>query len=413
MIEHCIKKPSTLDRLRGGPAGPFLDGFVATLLDDGYAAETAARFLSAADHVGRWSAQRGWAMPDLDEERLDHFVRHLPRCRCRRGAPRARKRVKFKVHRLLRYLRQIGVVTNCAPEVTHEPLVAEYVGWMRDRRGLAASSIGHSVRVVEALLGAVANDPARLDAAGVRQFVLEYIRRHAPASAGCVTTIVRCFLRWLVLQGRSPTDLTEAVPRVPTWQLARLPRYLPDDDIERLIAACKRPSAAVRRDGAMLLLLARLGLRAADVVGLRHDDVDWKRGRLCVAGKTRREVRLPLPQDVGDAILAYLQSERPSACTDRIFLTTSTPVRAISASGLRDIVRRAFERSGVQTPSHGAHILRHSLATRLLREGATLDTIGAVLRHRDVNTTAIYAKVDVNALRQVAQPWPGVEVSPC
>ena len=306
MIEHCIKKPSTLDRLRGGPAGPFLDGFVATLLDDGYAAETAARFLSAADHVGRWSAQRGWAMPDLDEERLDHFVRHLPRCRCRRGAPRARKRVKFKVHRLLRYLRQIGVVTNCAPEVTHEPLVAEYVGWMRDRRGLAASSIGHSVRVVEALLGAVANDPARLDAAGVRQFVLEYIRRHAPASAGCVTTIVRCFLRWLVLQGRSPTDLTEAVPRVPTWQLARLPRYLPDDDIERLIAACKRPSAAVRRDGAMLLLLARLGLRAADVVGLRHDDVDWKRGRLCVAGKTRREVRLPLPQDVGDAILAYL-----------------------------------------------------------------------------------------------------------
>jgi integrase len=243
--------------------------------------------------------------------------------------------------------------------------------------------------------------------------VLEYVHQHAPASAGSVTTIVRCFLRWLVAHGRCATDLVEAVPKIPTWRLATLPRSLPDGDVERIIAACDRPSSVARRDRAMLLLLARLGLRAGDVVGLRLGDLDWAQGRLRVAGKGRRETRLPLPQDVGDAILGYLEGERLAAATDHVFLTPRTPVRPIGTAGLRDVVWRAIERAGVRAPSRGTHILRHSLATRLLRDGATLDTIGAVLRHRDVNTTALYAKVDVGLLRQVAQPWPGSEVSSC
>jgi len=162
--------------------------------------------------------------------------------------------------------------------------------------------------------------------------------------------------------------------------------------VERIIAAGGRPSSVARRDRAMLLLLARLGLRAGDVVGLRLGDIDWTQGRLRVAGKGRREMWLPLPQDVGDGILGYLELERPSAATDHVFLTARPPVRPIGTAGLRDVVWRAIERAGVQAPSRGTHVLRHSLATRLLRDGATLDTIGAVLRHRDVNTTALYAR---------------------
>jgi len=344
---------------------------------------------------------------------LARFVRHLSRCRCR-GCRRGRHdRVSFRAQAFLRYLREASVVSTSAPAVARPQLVIEYAAWMRDRRGLAAATIGHSLPVAQALLSTVSDDPAQLDAACVRKFVLEYIRRHAPASAGCVTTTVRCFLRWLVMQGCCATDLTAAVPKVPTWRLARLPRYIPADDVEHILEACDRPSSVTWRDRAMLLLLARLGLRACEVVGLRLGDIEWQQGRLRVVGKGRRESRLPLPQDVGDAVLGYLEIERPTATTDHVFLTARTPIRPIGLSGLRDVVGRAVERAGVETPSRGTHILRHSLASRLLREGATLDTIGALLRHREVATTALYAKVDIGLLRQVAQPWPRAEVPPC
>jgi site-specific recombinase XerD len=379
----------------------------------GYSSRTVGSYVHDADHLGQWAGRRGVAVADLDEDLLARFVRHLLRCRCRGCRRGAHKRVAFRVHALLRYLREEGVVTTSAPEATRPQIVVEYGAWMRDRRGLAETTIAHSLPVAQALLGTVSDVPARLDAACVRKFVLEYVRRHAPASAGCVTTIVRCFLRWLVAQGRCATDLTEAVPKVPTWRLAKLPRYLPADDVERIIAACDRSSPMARRDRAMLLLLARLGLRAGDVVGLRLADIEWGQGRLRVVGKGRRETRLPLPQDVGDAILGYLEIERPVSATDHVFLTARTPIRPISSSGLHDVFARAIERAGVKAASRGTHVLRHSLATRLLREGATLDAIGALLRHRNVATTALYAKVDIGLLRQVSQPWPRAEVSSC
>jgi len=413
VLERCFKSPSTSRRLRTGLAGPFLDGFVKSMFAAGYASDTIRSYVWTAEHVGLWLARRRTMITDLDEDLLARFVRHLSRCRCR-GCRRGRHdRVSFRARAFLRYLREASVVPTSAPAVARPQLVIEYAAWMRDRRGLAAATIGHSLPVAQALLSTVSDNPAQLDAACVRKFVLEYIRRHAPASAGCVTTIVRCFLRWLVMQGRCATDLTAAVPKVPTWRLARLPRYIPAADVEHILEACDRPSSVTWRDRAMLLLLARLGLRACDVVGLRLNDIEWQQGRLRVVGKGRRESRLPLPQDVGDAVLGYLEIERPTAATDHVFLTARTPIRPIGLSGLRDVVGRAVERAGVETPSRGTHILRHSLASRLLREGATLDTIGALLRHRDIATTALYAKVDIGLLRQVAQPWPRAEVPPC
>jgi site-specific recombinase XerD len=242
--------------------------------------------------------------------------------------------------------------------------------------------------------------------------MLGFVRQHAPSSAGLATTCLRGFLRYLTARGQCSPDLTEAVPKLPTWRMARLPRYLAANDVERVIAACDKPEGTALRNRALLLLLARLGLRSHEVVGLRLGDIDWQAGRLRVRGKGGCETRLPLPQEAGDAILGYLKAERPTAPTDYVFLTSRAPIGPLHTSGLRDVVARAIERAGVQAPSRGPHLLRHSLATRLLREGATLDTIGAVLRHRDVDTTALYAKVDVDLLRQMAQPWPAA-VLPC
>jgi len=413
MIERCFKRACTMERLRGGVAGPFLDGFAEALLAEGYTPETSSCCLRTAEHLCEWAARRRVAIADLDEKQLGRFVQHLSRCRCRGRKRLGQKRVGHRARGFLRYLRKVGVVTTCAPIPRRSALLSEYEKWMRSGRSLAESTIAHSVPVVDALLCTVGGEPTRLDATVIRTFVLEYIQQHAPRSAGCVTTIIRCFLRWLVARGQCVTDLADAVPKIALWRLAKLPRYLPDDDVERIIAACDRASIVTRRDRAMLLLLARLGLRASDVVGLRLGDLDWERGRLRVIGKGRRETRLPLPQDVGDALLGYLEFERPADATDRIFLTPSAPVRPISCSGLRDVVARAFERAGVRAPSCGPHVLRHSLATRLLREGSTLDTIGALLRHRDVNTTALYAKVDVTLLRQIAQPWPHGAMPSC
>jgi site-specific recombinase XerD len=242
--------------------------------------------------------------------------------------------------------------------------------------------------------------------------MLGYVREHAPCSAGLAATGLRCFLRHLIVRGRCAPELVGAVPKVPTWRMARLPRYLAAEDVERVIAACETQKHTALRNRALLLLLARLGLRSHEVVDLRLGDLDWQTGRLRVRGKGGREARPPLPQDVGDAIIDYLKVERPAAETDHVLLCCRAPIGPLTTSGVRDVLGRAIDRAGVKTASRGAHLLRHSLATRLLRDGAALDTIGAVLRHRDVDTTAIYAKVDVALLRQVAQPWP-VEVSSC
>ncbi len=412
MIERCFESPFTLRRLAEGPAGPFLDGFAEALFAEGYSPDACGRHLCAASHLGEWAARRGITVANLDEDILARFVRHLPRCRC--GSRHAGyKRVPFQVHKFLRYLRVAGVVASCAPSSPQSAIVIEFVAWMRDQRGLAETSIVRIARTVQALLDAVGEDPERFDAVGLRDFVLGYTRQHAPSSACLVTTSIRCFLRYLVARGRCSPDLIEAVPRIPTWRLASLPRYLPSEDVEQIIAACDRRGCTALRNRALLLLLARLGLRAHEVVGLQLGDIDWQKRRLRVFGKGGRETRLPLPQDAGDAILRYLEAERPVATTDHIFLTSCAPIGPISTSGLRDLVGRAIERAGVRAPSRGTHLFRHSLATRLLREGVTLDAIGAVLRHRDVDTTALYAKVDVDLLRQVAQPWPGAEASPC
>jgi len=215
------------------------------------------------------------------------------------------------------------------------------------------------------------------------------------------------FLRFLIAEGRCAVGLDAAIPTTAHWRLATLPRYLQPEEVERLITSCDQASALGWRDRAILLLLARLGLRAGDIVHLRLSDIDWKNAWIHVSGKGRRQTQLPLTQEVGEAIVTYLNRGRPQTTTDVLFIRCRAPFCAFSSSAVSHIVDKALRRAGVRRPSRGAaHLLRHSLATSMLREGASLEDIASVLRHRSIETTQIYTKVDIVALRQITQPWP-------
>ena len=228
-----------------------------------------------------------------------------------------------------------------------------------------------------------------------------------PGATRALITSLRSFLRFLATEGKCSATLEKAIPSVAGWRLATLPRYLTSSDVERTLASCEPNTVRGIRDRAVLLQLVRLGLRASDVAGLRLFDFDWEDATVLVSGKTRREARLPLSQEVGDAVLQYLEC-RPEVDAERVFLRVRAPWRPLSSAGVSSIARRAMIRASVSAPSLGAHILRHTAATQMLREGLPLDDIRTVLRHRSVDMTATYAKVDIELLQQVAQPWPEV-----
>lgn len=263
------------------------------------------------------------------------------------------------------------------------------------------------------MLKRLGEEPDKFDARSLREFVLEVSQRRGLAAAKTCTTALRMFLRFLIAEGRCAAGLDAAIPILAHWRLATLPRYLEADDVERLIASCDSASPVGLRDRAILLLLARLGLRAGDIVQLRLDDIDWKGAWIHVCGKSRRRTRLPLTDEVGQAVVAYLEAGRPPTDTDVLFVRCRAPVQAFASHcAVSVIVDQAFRRAGVRRPSRGAaHLLRHTLATSMLRHGASLQDIALLLRHRSIATTQIYAKVDVVALRKIAQPWP--EVQPC
>jgi len=221
------------------------------------------------------------------------------------------------------------------------------------------------------------------------------------------------FLRFLIAEGQCATGLEAAIPVVPQWRLSSLPRYLLSEDVERVIASCNLDTSVGRRDRAVLLLLARMGLRAGDIVQLRLGDIDWKEATVRVCGKGRRQTQMPLTQEIGDAVVDYFKAGRPHADTDVVFLRARAPFRALgSHTTVSTIVAQAMRRARVTSPSRGAaHVLRHSAAAAMLRHGASLQEISSVLRHRFLTTTEIYAKVDVTALQRIAQAWP--EVQPC
>jgi site-specific recombinase XerD len=285
--------------------------------------------------------------------------------------------------------------------------VAHFKIWLRKHRGASDRTIKLYARDATLLMAALGDEPEGWQPAAIRSFFLDRASQSGRGTVEKLTTSLRAFLRYLAVIGCCRAGLADVVPGYAHWRLADMPRYLVAEQVNRLIAACDGEPVARRRDRAIVLLLARLGLRAGDVAQLRLDDIEWETGSLRVSGKSRYEVRLPLPQDVGDAIVAYLAC-RPSTCpSDHVFLRNIAPYRPFrKGDGISSLVKRLMQRAAIVAPVKGAHVLRHTAATEMLRHGVPLEKIGLVLRHRGIDTTAYYAKADVKLLKQIAQSWP-------
>jgi site-specific recombinase XerD len=406
MLDTYFSASKMLGHLRSGPSGPYLDGFAAALERQGYRPATAMRYLRAAAHVGHIMFERGASLGDID---LPAFGEHLRTCRCPRAkGGRRNHHTTYGAKLFRRHLIEIGVCRPAAVVTAHvEPqLVTNFKAWLRKHRGSSDATIKLYARDAVGLMMALGSDPTGWRPNDIRSYLMERASKSGSGTIEKMTTSLRAFLRYLAVAGRCQAGLDGAVPAYAHWQLADMPRYLSTEQVSRLIAVCDGDASARRRDRAIVLLLARLGLRAGDVAQLRLVDIEWQTGSLRVTGKSRYEVRLPLPQDVGDAIAAYLEC-RPPCRSDCVFLRTIAPCRPFrNGDGISCVVKRIMKRAGIVTPVRGAHVLRHTAATEMLRHGVPLDKIGLVLRHRGIDTTATYAKADVALLKQIAQPWP-------
>jgi integrase/recombinase XerD len=415
MLAEYFESPSRIQEIRGCPAGHLLEGFAQALYEVGYAQLTARRHLRSAEHLVHWTGRRGIPVTSLEERFIKEFSQHLNRCRCTRYGHAHRLELENGVRLFIGYLRRAGVFTTPIKEESiREPaLLAAFGRWMRQQRGTCDATLYNYGLDLRDLLKDVGDDSATFDAQTLRKFVLERTQQCGWAAAKRCVTAVRAFLRFLIADGRCAAGLDAAIPALAHWRLSTLPRYLPPEDVERVIASCESTTPIGTRDRAILLLLARMGLRAGDIFRLRLGDIDWKEAGIRVAGKGRRQTSLPLTQEIGDAIVAYIRDGRPQTDSDALFIRSRAPFRALASHcAISMVVIQAMRRAGVTCPSRGAaHVLRHSVASSMLRQGASLQEIAGVLRHRSIETTEIYAKIDVVALRQIAQPWP--EVKPC
>ena len=414
MLSEFFESPSRIKELRDSPAGQLIESFARTLSEASYAKITARRHLRAAEHFLYWIGRQGIAVGEANEQALGHFANHLSQCRCPHYGHANRIHMAYGAGLLVSHLRSIGKIAISLPKNPQDPqLLVAFGRWLRQQRGTCHATLDGYNLHLRPLFDRIAGAPSRLNASMLREFVLEKHRSSGWATAKKCTTALRMFLRFLIANSYCAVGLEAAIPTLAHWRLSTLPRYLQPEEVERVIASCDPSSPVGRRDRAILLLLARLGLRAGDIVHLRLSDIDWNNASIQVCGKGRRQTLLPLTQEMGQAIADYLQNGRPRSSTDTIFVRCRAPFRSFhSHCAVSAIVDSALRRARVVRPSRGAaHLLRHSIATSMLRQGASLQDIADLLRHSSIQTTQIYAKVDIAALQEIAQPWP--EVSPC
>ncbi len=389
-------------RRKPGAMAPFVDGCREWLLGRGYSPATVAQSLIALGHLGRWMEQNEIEVERLDDAAVRAFVAGQVRSRAGR-LPLA------SVAPMIAYLRANGVVP---PEplgvmTASDQLIADYSSWLSVERGLAPETVRCNVELARRFLASVGDEHGGVGPIAfgdLTAFLFIECKRLSSASAGAAVSRLRSLLRYLAVRDLAAPGLVDAVPTVARWRDAHLPQAPPTVNIARLLGSVQRSGLVGARDYAILLLLARLGLRAIEVARLQFDDLDWRAGEISIDGKGHQRERLPLPDDVGNALVAYIQKRTPSEHR-RVFLTPRAPIRPIEAAGVRTVVRRAYQRAGL--PPSGAHQLRHALASSLLREDASLIAVGQVLRHRQLESTRIYTKVDLERLRLAARPWAG------
>lgn len=392
-------------RRKPGELGPHVEGYREWLTHRGYTTLTVRNMLKDLGQVGQWMSREALVTAQLDEDAMISFL-VTSRANGHRGlGPRA-------MLPLLTYLRELGVTpARQASQTPLATLLGEYRRWMLQERGLAPMTVLRYENTARRFLQQQAMidgvlEPAHLTGVDINAFLLRECGRVSAGSAKGRVAELRAVLRFLYLQGLTPLRLGTAVPPVGGWRLATLPPpAMHVADVQSLWDSCDRTTDVGVRDFAIVTLVARLGLRSIEVARLELRDVDWRAGELIVRGKGRRQDRLPLPSEVGEALVAYLAWDRIPNDARRLFLTCRAPRGPIRADLVGDVLQRACLRAGL--PHVGPHRLRHALASELLRQGAGLLAISQVLRHQDLATTALYAKVDLMTLRLVEQPWPG------
>lgn len=413
-MEPTLKGAMALARSASGPLAPHLPEFIGSLIEQRYSAVCVRAKAWTAVAFDAWLSEEGVELVDVTEAHIDRFHR-------RRYRPRSDCRAKPLVHEptalrhLLRYLRTEGLcVATASSAVPADELVASFEQFLLRDRGLAASTLRGYRTTSRAFLirrfGDLRVELRVVSAGDVQGFVEHHARRLRPRALKQVVSGLRAFLRYAEYRGDVAPTLVDAVPAVAVWTTTpQLPRAISAEHARRAIESCSRSSAVGRRDRAILLMLARLGLRSGEIIKLQLDDVDWEGGYLRIRGKNRHECLMPLPVDVGEALAGYLKQGRAVTEDRHLFVRARAPFTGLmhDSDGVGSIVRKALQRSGVDAPHMGSHQFRHALAVRMLQEGASLPEIGDLLRHRSPMATSIYAKVDLVALRALALPWPG------
>lgn len=408
MVHRYFARPTTCARRRVGPLAPYVDGVAELLSQRGYAQSTGRDHLLLMADLSKWLERRRLGASDLDEDLCREYLKQR--------RTRLNWRGKGAILRLLvEHLRQIGIV---APPQLRPPsspvdrLTRQFEQYLVHERALAPATRINYLPFVRWFLagrfGRATIRPHNLEAGDIHRFMLRLVPKLSPGRSKLMVTALRSFFRFLRLRGSVRVDWAACVPPVANWRLAELPKSLEPAEVERLLQACDQYTIGGQRDYAILLLLARLGLRACEIVALRLEDVDWEAGEIRLRGKGSQQDRLPLPPDVGRALATYLRKGRPRCQSRHVFIRLAAPLRGFAGSmAVCGVVARALRRATISSARTGAHLLRHSLAVAMVRRGASFAEIGQILRHRVPQSTEIYAKVDVDALRSLAQPWPG------
>jgi site-specific recombinase XerD len=395
--------------------GPHLEAFGKKLDTEGYSKVSCTTLLSHASHFAEWVLQQRVPVTTIGDGTIDQFARH--ECRCGemtkhgdRVLASHYKNRKRGARALVRHLIDEGLILPKAPDGSSakDPRLTGFEEWLRRERGVTSETVRRYLNEADRWLDSLGATPKDYSAASIRSIVLGQGEERSRSSVRMTVTVLRTYLRFTIIQGECAPSLLYAVPPAVRRKLSTLPRTIPTAKIEEIIASCRTDRPVEIRDRAILLLLARLALRAGDIWQLRLADIDWRASRLRLHGKGRRGVMMPLSQDAGDALLSYIEDARPVVATDRVFVRTQAPFTPLRSSAeIAGIIARILNRGGFTGLPTGSHVFRHSLASAWLRGGADLDQIGVALRHASRDTTAIYAKVDVEMLADVAQAWPG------
>ena len=409
-MKCIVNDDVVLSRPLEGPLSAHIAGFAKWARDEGYALPSRHRQVLLAACFSRWLGQQAVGVRRISSEHPARYLRFRARyVQIHQGDGAA-------LRQFMDYLRCKGVVpTEKIPPRQLTPVelsVHAFEHYLRNERALAEKTIVYYVPFVHKFLANRFGDGpvtlSRLSAADVVRFVQRQALRLHVKRAKLLTTALRSFLRYARYRGDIAPDLASAVPTVANWSMTAIPRAIPADAVRQLLASINQRTPMGSRNYAILLLLARLGLRASEVVRLEIEDINWNGGYVNVQGKGGQRSALPLPTDVGAAIAAYLQQGRPRSSSRRVFLRAKAPIRGfLDQQAVGSLVRNTLAHAGIKAPTKGAHQFRHALATEMLSHGASLTEIGEVLRHHSPQTTMIYTKVDLEALRALALSWPG------